>query len=79
MLKKARELWEMAQDTALVRFIAPHKDKLPTKVEWPAMKVNRECWAEAALYIQQITQVIIEILLLSLVKAYAICHYNHLV
>ena len=51
--KKARKPWGMAEDTALVQFIALHKDKQPTEAEWPAMKVNHEYWGEAALYIQQ--------------------------
>ena len=54
--KKNRKAWSLQEDTALVHFVALHKDMQPTNVEWPAVKPQHEYWTEAAQYIQQTTQ-----------------------
>lgn len=54
--KKNRKAWSLQEDTALVQFVALHKDMQLTNVEWPAMKAQHEYWSEAARYIQQTTQ-----------------------
>ena len=52
-IKKARKPWVTMEDTALVQFVALHKDKQATEAEWPAMKAQVEYWTEAAIYIKQ--------------------------
>ena len=50
--KRKRESWSVKEDSALVQFIALHKDMQPTDVEWPAMKANHHYWTEAAQYVK---------------------------
>ena len=45
--KKNRKAWSLQEDTALVQFVALHKDMQPTNVEWPAMKPKHEYWTES--------------------------------
>ncbi|KAJ7373269.1 hypothetical protein OS493_012858 [Desmophyllum pertusum] len=51
--KKSRRAWSQEEDTALVQFVALHKDKQATDVEWPAMKAMHLYWYDAAKYIKQ--------------------------
>lgn len=50
--QKKREPWSKKEDSALVQFIALHKDMQPTDVAWPAMKAHHSYWTEAAQYIK---------------------------
>lgn len=50
--QKKREPWSKKEDSALVQFIALHKDMQPTDVAWPAMKAHHFYWTEAAQYIK---------------------------
>ena len=40
-------MWSTEEDTALVQFVALHKDQQATEVEWPAMKALHEYWYNA--------------------------------
>ena len=51
--KKPRQAWSAEEDTALVQFIALHKDQQSTDAEWPAMKAPNIYWSDAAKYINQ--------------------------
>lgn len=51
--KKARRVWSTQEDTALVQFVALHKDQQASEAEWPAMKSTHAYWSDAAKYIKQ--------------------------
>lgn len=51
--KKAGRVWSTQEDTALVQFVALHKDQQASEAEWPAMKSTHAYWSDAAKYIKQ--------------------------
>ena len=51
--KKARRIWSVEEDSALVQFVALHKDQQPSDVEWPAMKQEHAYWSDASKYLKE--------------------------
>ena len=50
---KRRRQWTVAEDTALVQFIALHQEYLPADKCWPSFGSKNAYWKEAANYINQ--------------------------
>ena len=46
-------MWSTEEDTALVQFLALHKDQQATEVEWTAMKALHKYWYNAVQYVKQ--------------------------
>ena len=43
--------WSQAEDSALVEFVALHRDEQPNSDKWPAMRESNPYWEKAASYV----------------------------